>query len=99
MAPWHVLGRLIEHHALADQVTVGAIDVIDDEIERWLTWRAPLLRRPGHGRHESQTRARPGLDEQVVVGWVVLSLGESQRDRIEVLDAVHVVTGVVEMMS
>src|SRR5690242_9286954 len=65
MAPRHVRGRALELHALGGEIRVGAVHVLDHEIERRLLGGAGLAHAL-HRRHESHAGRMARLDVQIV---------------------------------
>src|SRR5258706_708669 len=84
MAPRHVRGRTLELHALRREVAVGAIHVLDHEVERRLLRRARLTH-PLHGRHESDAGRMAGLDVEIIHLRILLEPAEPQEVRVEAL--------------
>src|SRR5438067_7535022 len=64
MAPRHVRGRTLELHTLRGQVGVGAVHVLDHEIERRLLGGTGLAHAL-HRRHESDAGRMTGLDVEI----------------------------------
>src|SRR5439155_22780561 len=98
VAPRPIRRRLLERHALRDQVAVHAIHVLHEEVERGLARRAPLLRRPRHRCHEADAGRGRGADREIADLGLLDEAREAQDLGIEALDSGHIMAGVVEVM-